>query len=94
MTVRELLSRIDSRELSEWLAYYGLNPWGPERADLRAGTIASTVANCLTEKSDFKPSDFIPKYGPQPEEQPKTSEQLKNIAIRMNAMMGGSFAKK
>jgi hypothetical protein len=94
MTVREMLSRIDSRELSEWLAYYGLNPWGPERADLRAGTIASTVANCMSDKGNYKPSDFMPRYGPKPEEPPKSSENLKNIAIRMNAMMGGTFAKK
>lgn len=92
MTVRELLSRIDSRELSEWRAYYGLNPWGPERADLRAGTIASTVANCLTDKG-FKPSDFMPKYGPVPEEKPKTMQQLKDAAMKVALMMGGTIKK-
>jgi hypothetical protein len=94
MTVRELLSRIDSRELSEWQAYYSLNPFGPERADLRAGAIASTVANCLTDKGGFKPSDFMPHYGPKVEEPPKTAEQLRDIGIKMNAMLGGRYVTK
>ena len=45
MTVAELLSRTTSRELSEWMVYYELEPFGEERADLRAGIVASTVAN-------------------------------------------------
>ena len=93
MTVRELLSRIDSRELSEWFAYYRLNPWGQERADLRAGTIAATVANAMG-CGGFKPSDFMPTYGPPPEEKPKTLEELKSAAIRMCMMLGGSVQKK
>jgi hypothetical protein len=92
MTVRELLERIDALELSEWQAFYNLNPWGQERDDLRAGIIASTVANCMTDKSNWKPSDFMPKFGPpEPEPEPQTAEQMKQICIRMNAMMGGKF---
>jgi len=30
MTVRELLSRMDSREFSEWIAYYGILGEGDE----------------------------------------------------------------
>ena len=90
-TVRELLARIDSRELTEWLAYYGLNPWGPERSDLRAGMVASTVANCLTSGS-FKPSDFMPKYGPQPEPVEQTPEQLRDMAMKITAMLGGAIS--
>ena len=45
MTVRELLARIDSRELTEWMAFYELEPWGSEIDDHRAGTIAATIAN-------------------------------------------------
>lgn len=87
--MRELLARIDSRELAEWAAYYGLNPWGEERADLRAGVIASTVVNSLSEKGGFKPSDFMPKYGPQPEEKPKSMSELKSAAMVMAAMFKG-----
>mgnify|MGYP003139586721 CR=1 FL=1 len=62
MTVRELLARIDSRELSEWMAYYELNPFGSVRDDLQAGIVASTIANVNRGKNDksFTPSDFMP----------------------------------
>lgn len=93
MTVRELLARIDSRELSEWMAYYNLDPWGPERADLRAGTIAATVANCHAAKGHtFRPSDFIPQYGKRVEVE-RTDEELRDLAIKANAMFGGTFVR-
>lgn len=69
MTVRELLARIDSRELSEWMAYYELNPFGTVRDDLQAGIIASTIANVNRGKSDkpFAPADFMP-YTDRPQQ--------------------------
>ena len=62
MTVRELLARVDSRELSEWMAYYQLEPFGNVREDLQAGIVASTIANVNRGKNDkaFQPSDFMP----------------------------------
>lgn len=62
MTVRELLARIDSRELSEWMAYYELNPFGSVRTDLNAGVIAATIANVNRGKNGktFQPADFMP----------------------------------
>lgn len=76
-TVRELLSRIDARELAEWEAYYSLDPWGQERADLRAGTIAATVANSHSTSGGFKPSDFMPQYGPAREVE-QTEDEIKD----------------
>ena len=69
MTVREMLARFDSKELSEWMAYYELNPFGTVRDDLQAGIIASTIANVNRGKSDksFTPSDFMP-YMDKPEQ--------------------------
>ena len=61
MTVREVLQRTDSAELTEWLAYDQLEPFGDARADLRAGLICSTVANFSMSppKSPVRPSDFM-----------------------------------
>lgn len=89
MTVRELLSRIDSRELSEWMAFYGLHPFGDEPADIRTGIVASTVANCMTVNGGFKPSDFIPEYRERKE--PQSADDIRNAAIRINAMLGGTM---
>lgn len=82
VTVAELLSRIDSRELSEWMAFYKLEPWGDERADLRIAILASLYANANRKKGQapFKPSDFIPRFEP-PEEQPP--EQMKAFLHQM-----------
>lgn len=65
MTVDQLLAQISSAELSEWAAYYRLEPFGDERADLRAGIVASTVANTAQtrKRKAFKPADFMPKFG-------------------------------
>jgi len=62
MTVRELLSRVDSRELAEWVAYNSIDPIGNFRSDLQSGIIASTIANVNRGKhtSPFSPQDFMP----------------------------------
>ncbi len=44
-TVRELLERISSEELTEWMAFYSIEPWGCEAKDERAGIIAAAVVN-------------------------------------------------
>jgi hypothetical protein len=66
MTVAELLSRTTSRELSEWMVYYELEPFGEERADLRSGIVASTIANVnrdpKKQKKPYSPQDFLPKF--------------------------------
>lgn len=64
MPVGELLQRTSSRELAEWMAYAGLEPWGESRADLRMGILASLTANINRGKDQepFKPSDFIPRF--------------------------------
>ncbi len=61
MTVAELLSRISSRELTEWEAYYGLEPFGQERGDLQAGIVAAVIENAFKEKGDKAsgPGDFL-----------------------------------
>lgn len=89
MTVRELLGRVDSRELTEWVAFHNLHPWGEERADLRAGIVASTVANCHSTKGTFKPSDFMPRLDRRAKPE-QTPQDHKDIAQRINAMFGGT----
>lgn len=88
--MRELLARVTSAELTEWRAYYRLDPWTEDRADLRAGTVASVVANCHTRDATFKPSDFIPDYGAPPEPE-QTEEQMMAAAMRLTAAMGGTI---
>jgi hypothetical protein len=58
------LKNISSKELSEWMAYYCIDPFGQEREDFRMGQVCSTVANSNRSKNSkvFSPEDFIPKF--------------------------------
>lgn len=91
MTVGELLARISSRELGEWMAYYELEPFGEPRADLRAGIVASTVANTARDARrrarPFKPQDFMPKFAGGRREQ--TWQDQLRFAEMMTSALGG-----
>lgn len=64
MTRRELLARTTQREREEWAAYFDVEPWGEDRADLRMGIVASLIANVNRGRNrpPFKPADFMPKF--------------------------------
>lgn len=56
-TVRELLSRIDSHELSEWLAYFRIEPL--DDAHYHTALICSTLINLWSDKK-VSPEDIFP----------------------------------
>ena len=91
MTVGELLARISSRELSEWIVYFEMEPFGEERADLRAGIVAATVANTARDTKrrvrPLEPKEFMPVFE---RERPRQSWQEQLEIVRMlNAAAGG-----
>ena len=57
-----MLASVGSDELTEWMAFYQLEPFGDMRADYRSGVLASTFANA--HRADgvkpFTPEDFMP----------------------------------
>lgn len=62
MTRRELLERIDSRELAEWLAYYEISPFGPERDELRESVTTRIIARGLGVKLPDDPLRLFPAF--------------------------------
>jgi flagellar basal body rod protein FlgC len=92
-TVEELLDRISSRELSEWMAFYQVEPWGTEPADMRAGIVASTIANVnrdpKKQRKPYHPSDFVVTWGAR--EKP---EQTAEDQLRIIQMFQAAFAAK
>ena len=58
---------MSSREFAEWAAFYRLEPFGEERADLRAGIVAATMANTVRDPKQrskpFTPQEFMPLVG-------------------------------
>jgi hypothetical protein len=88
MTVGEMLRRVSSRELSEWQAYYQVEPFGPWRDDLRAGVQTALIANAIRPKGakEYKPADFVLVF-----KEPKPNgERMLEIARTLNAMLGGT----
>jgi hypothetical protein len=62
MTVKEMLSRMDSSEIDEWLEYFKIDPFGTLRDDYNAGLIASMIMNQNRQKESdkvFQPTDFM-----------------------------------
>lgn len=82
-----LLASITSKQLSEWVAFYSLEPFGNEW--LQIGTLAATIANTQRDPkkrpNPYKADDFIPK----PEKKTKTGSQLLAMAEMINAAFGG-----
>jgi len=105
-TVAELQTSISSREFTEWIAFYNLDPFGAEREDLRAALVAATIAN--TTRGDaqdpYTTEQFMPKLGERallpagdtesdmPE--PITPEQGVATLEMLNAMFGGQDLRK
>ena len=87
MSVKRLLSEMDSKELSEWAAYYSIEPFGYFRsADLPAGIVASTLANCNRTKNSkvFTPKDFI-LVGQHAQDKAMEEDEMKSM---LQAMTG------
>lgn len=90
MTVRELLARMDSQELAEWMAFYELEPWGEVRADWRVGNVAALLRNIHRSEDErtFSPQDFMWK-DPEPEDPRPGWQRLLDKVRGINAMLGG-----
>ena len=71
MSVRQLLASLDSSEITEWIAYDQLEPFGEQREDLRVGQICSTVANhsFSPPKKPHRPSDYM-LFSPERQDKP------------------------
>lgn len=89
----ELEATISECELREWMAYAAdEGPFGPERADLGVGVIASTLININQPKGKqpVKATDLAPKYPRQVREHQrretaKAERELRSRAERSKA---------
>lgn len=91
MTVAELLARISSRELSEWMAYYSIEPFGAERDNLHAGIIASATVNLWRDSEDepVKPQDWQLQFGAEDDVVPAKATDLYDM-VKTWAILNGA----
>jgi hypothetical protein len=96
-----MLADMTWSQFREWQDYAVIEPFGDQQADLRAGTVAATVANVHTDPKrrarPFKPSDFMPSLR-SPEErraavaarQPLTDRGARNKIKAMARTVAGA----
>jgi len=84
MPVGELLARMSSRELTEWMAFHELEPFGSEQDDLRTGVVASTMANLFRPKGSkaLQPADMIQRRSGEDTSQSDLQSAIMNIFKR------------
>lgn len=82
-----MLERMSSAELTEWLAFYGIEPWGGDTDYIGDAITAATVFNVQKGKNKaMKPADFIPKFG----QKSQTVEEQIQFAAMVTVALGGS----
>ncbi len=94
MTVTELLGRISSRELAEWMAFEQLEPFGRRAEYVGHALVASTIAN-VNRGKDQKPyeiEDFLPQYAEEQEDQ--TEEEMIAMAAMWTMAFDGKDKRK
>ena len=71
MTVSEMLGRMDSTELAEWMAYDRIEPFGDQRADLRSAILCQQILAPYLKEGAKLPDlkRFMPFVEQEPEEE-------------------------
>jgi len=83
----EMLARMSSAELSEWVAFSTLEPFGAEASYFGHAITASTIANVNRQKGQraHKVDEFMPKF----EKQAQSVDQMLQVAEMMTIGLGG-----
>jgi hypothetical protein len=92
MTHAELLCRISSRELSEWMALASLEPLGQERIELLLAQLLALTANVHRGEDDDPVSawDFLP-WWPDAAPASQTDGQSPEEMLAMAEMLVQAF---
>ena len=83
----EMLSRMSSRELTEWIAFANIEPFGADADFLGHAITASTVANVNRPKNKkaYKADEFMPKF----EKKQQTVDEMIQFAEMLTIGLGG-----
>ena len=89
MTVAELLDKVSSRELAEWMLYFQLEPWGTEIDLYGHAMTTSTLMNIYRGKDTeaVSPFEVMPKFDVKPADE--AIDETINMVTMLNAMYGG-----
>jgi len=85
----EMLARMSSMEITEWVAFASLEPFGSETHYFGHAITASTIANRLRNKGEraYKAEEFMPKF----EKKVQSVDEMLQFASMMTVAMGGKI---
>ena len=88
-----MMERMPLPLFMEWQAYYTVEPFGEERADIRMGVGFCQLANTMRgpKQKAYKPEDFMPVFGDHKEGSPRqqTDEQILAVFAAGKAAIQG-----
>lgn len=93
-----MLAAMTPSQLGEWLAYYEIDPWGEQRADLRAAIVATEIHRAAgSRRSDgqpIEPKQFM-RFIDQPQQKPVSqSEKLRAILKNLGSSKSAKTKRK
>ena len=92
-SVEEIGKRISSKEMTEWIAFFKLEPFGGHADDARFARLQCLLANIHRDPKKsrvFRPNQFMPDY----ERRAKTSQELLRTVEMLNTAFGGRDLRK
>lgn len=91
MTVAELGQRMSSAELTEWMAFNNIEPFGPLGAWERAGVLAAIAVNTTPRKKGakpVKPDDFFSVLKPPKRARASNADEQQGVFKKLASVMG------
>ncbi len=84
------MEEMPSTVFDEWWDYFLLEPWGEERADLRAGQICALIyaANKGKNAAEMNATDFMLFKEPPELSEPDTDAEIGSAVRRIAAAFG------
>ena len=82
-----MLERMSSYEVTEWMAYYNLEPFGVDTQYIGPAITSTILANVNRKKGDkpHKVDEFMPKF----EKHEQTVNEMIGIAEMLTVGLGG-----
>lgn len=81
-TVAELQERLEFSEFSEWQEFFGHEPIGEQREDIRSASLLTLLANANRDPQKrpepFRVEDFLPDYW---QDEAERQDEMKSRAL-------------
>ena len=95
--VDQMLRNMSSQQLSEWMAFYELEPFGEDREEARIGQVVQVLANANRDskkrKTPYSLEDVVLKpcgdmFQKKAEKKPQSWQSMKLLAEILSAASG------